>query len=408
MNNQEKLNTAIRLSQSYILLLLKGNIDSEQLSNIEKLFESCPVVMEKVDVKTNEFGKTTNVGGMAENHRIVISFDDIDKININNEIELNKLLSTIIHEYAHKIRAINNEYGEMFEESFATIFAELCINNARLKLNDVQDNKELFETLDSVNYQKYESQVRALLYVLKQNGLDIKMIIEYIAGNQEQFKQVCSQILGNEFNSYFDSISSKQNEKSEQILIDIIVKYIKEKGLNISDYWNKDGSKLSQDNLYFRGSSTLCKSVINVGIENFTPDEQQFYKYYESSVKVASENDSFIRKEKIDRIRQFIESNFSLKEKSLEEIYDTIIDLCSTYIQYQNKDDEESRIFIGEIVKIIPDIENFKIKFINLRVTGQDKRIFEDLNVDNITYDDIISNLNRLSETENKESGFTK
>lgn len=29
MNNQEKLNTAIRLSQSYILLFLKRNSDSE-------------------------------------------------------------------------------------------------------------------------------------------------------------------------------------------------------------------------------------------------------------------------------------------------------------------------------------------------------------------------------------------
>ena len=49
----------------------------------------------------------------------------------------------------------------MLEESFASIFAEVCINNAR------KDNEQ-FEMLNSVKYQRYESEVRGLLYVLKQ------------------------------------------------------------------------------------------------------------------------------------------------------------------------------------------------------------------------------------------------
>ena len=115
--------------------------------------------------------------------------------------------------------------------------------------------------------------------------------------------------------------------------------------------------------------------------------------------------------EKIDRIRQFIETNFSLKGKSLEEIYDTIIDLCSAYIQHQSRDDEESKIFIAEIKKIIPNIESFKTKFISLRVSGQDKNIFNNLNLDNITYADIVSNMNRLLQVdniENEKSGSVK
>ena len=31
---------------------------------------------------------------------------------------------------------MNNQYGEMLEESFASIFAEVCINNARIKLRN--------------------------------------------------------------------------------------------------------------------------------------------------------------------------------------------------------------------------------------------------------------------------------
>lgn len=405
MNNQEKLNLAIKLSQSYILLFLKEHINSEQLLRIEELFNTCPVVLEQLGTTTNDFGKNENIGGNAQDDKIVINSADIEKMNINNEYELNKILGTIIHEYAHKIRAIKNQYGEMFEEAFASIFAEVCINNARLKLNDKKENKEPFEMLDSINYQKAESQVRALLYILKQQGLDLEMIAEYIAGSQKQFKHVCLQTFGEKFNDYFNSISNKDNDNSEQIIIELITEYIKYRGLNISNYW-ENNNQLTQNNLYFKGSPTLAKAVVNSGIESFMPEEQEFYKYYESSVKIENENDSFIDREKMDRIRQFIETNFSLKEKSLEELYDTIIDLCSTYIQHQNRDDEESKIFIEEITKVIPDIDILKTKFISLRVSGKDKNIFDSLDLDNISYSDIISSMNKLLQIDNMENNI--
>jgi hypothetical protein len=404
MDNQEKLNYVVKLAQSYILLFLKEHINSEQLSNIESLFNSCPVVIEQLGTETNEFEKISNIGGVAQKDKIIINLTDLEKININNETELNKLLGTIIHEYAHKIRAINNQYGEMLEESFASIFAEVCINNARLKLNDSQEKQEVFEMQDSVNYQKYESQVRGLLYILKQKGLDKQLIVEYIAGNQVRFKQTCIQLFGNIFIDYFNSISSKNNELSEEMLISVITQYIRQNGLNISDYWSKDANQLTQNNLYFRGSPTLCRGVLSSGIESFKPEEQEFYKYFESSVKIANDNDSFISQEKVDRIKQFIETKYSLKDKSIDEIYDTIIDLCSTYIQHQNRDDEESRIFIENISKIIPDIDDFKTKFVSLRVSGKDKKIFDTLDLNNLTYIDIVSSMNKLLQVKNIES----
>ena len=408
MSNEEKLSSAVKLAQSYILLFLKENISSEQILNVERLFIDCPVVIENIKNETNEFGKTTSVGGISQNDKISIGLNDIEKTNINNETERNKLLGTIIHEYAHKIRAINNEYGEMFEESFSSIFAEVCINNARLKTGDKEDNKEIFEMLDSVEYQKFESQARGLLYLLKQNNYDYRLIAEYIAGNEEYFKQTCTQILGDNFMDYYNSISSKNNAESEEKLINLIVQYIRNNGLNISDYWSKDSNKLMSNNLYFRGSPTLCKGVVMAGKQSFKPEEQDFYKYYESSVELANENNNTINQEKIDRIKQYISVNFSLEGKSLEEVYDTIIDLCSTYIQHQNKEDEESKIFIEEIKKIIPDIDGFKTKFVNLRVAGLDKKIFESLDLNNISYDDIISNMDKLLNLEKPESGFTR
>lgn len=403
MDNQEKINSAVKIAQSYILLYLKEYLDSEELTNIENLFKNCPIVVEELNTSNNEFGKNVQVGGLAEDDKIVIGLSEVDKVNLNNEFELNKLLGIIIHEYAHKIRSLKNQYGEMLEESFASIFAEVCINNARLKLSDNQEIKEPFEMLNSVDYQRYESQIRAILYVLKQNGLDQKLVAEYIAGNQEKFKQSCIQIFGEDFDNYFNSINRKDNENSEQIIIKIIANYIKQRGLNISNYWKKN-NRLTQDNLYFKGSPTLVRAIINAGVESFKLEEQEFYKYYESSEKIASENDRFINQEKIDRIKQFIETNFSLKGKSLEEIYDTIIDLCSAYIQRQSRDDEESKIFITEINRIIPDIESFKTKFISLRVSGQDKSIFDNLDLDNITYNDVMLNMNKLLQIESMDN----
>lgn len=405
MSNEEKLFRCTDLAQSYIMLFLEEYMNYEQLQGVRDLFINCPVVIGHNAREVNEFGKITNIGGTSESDKISISLSDIEKVNITDEVSANGLLGVIIHEYAHKIRAINNEYGEMFEEAFASIFAEVCINNARAKLGNDGDKQELFEMLDSVNYQGFESQVRGILYILKQHGIDKRLIAEYIAGSQEYFKQICIQIFGDAFIDYFNTVSSRNNSTSETMLISIITQYIKQRGLNISAYWSKDGNQLSEDNLYFRGSPTLCRGVVAAGKESFKLEEQEFYKHYEYSANVADENSARISQEKIDRINQVIETKFSLNRKSIEELYDTIIDLCSTYIQHQNRDDEESKIFIGEITKLIPRIDELRTKFVSLRVAGLDRNIFENLDLDNITFDDIIRSMNSLLNIQTEENG---
>ena len=388
MENIEKLNTAVKISQSYIMLLLKDYLDESEISN-----------------KQNEFGYSQAIGGIAQKDKISINIKDVEYTNIENEVELNKLLGTIIHEYAHHIRQVDKKYGSMLEESFATIFSELCINNAKLKLNS--NNKELFQNITSVNYQKYESQARALLYVLKQHNLDIKMIIEYITGDEEKFKQVCTQILGSNYLNYHNSISSKNNENSENALIELISQYIKNNGLSIADYWNGDKNQVSQNNMYFHGSPTLDKSIVKTGIEYFKPEEQQLYRSSEYSVQIANSNSNFVNEEKRNRILKHIKLNYDIKGKDFDEVYDIIIDLCSSYLQIKSKSDEESKIFIEEITKMIPNIDDFRNKFVSLRIKGQDKYIFNGLNPENITYDAIFYNMNNLLSQE-KEEGFSR
>ena len=400
--NEEKLNKLVKVAQSYILQFLKEYMNSEQIQKIEQMFQSCPIIADRIDNSPTQLGKKENIGGVAEKDKIVVCLDCVDRINLANEQEVNKLLGTIIHEYAHKIRALNNQYGEMLEESFATIFAEACINNARFKLNGNQASIESFEMLDSVNYQKYESQVRAMLYVLKQKGLDKQLIYEYVAGNQEKFKQICVQVFGANFINFYNSISSPQNMNSEQLIIQLLVEYIKKNGLNIQNYWEN-----TRGNLYFQGSPTLSKAVVNAGAESFLAEDQKAYHSFEYSVKVANENDNVIDCEKIDRIRKYIQEKFSLRGKSIEEIYDTIIELCSTYIQYQNKEDEESKLFISEVSKLIPNMNEFQSKFRMLRVARKDMEIFNNLDIENITYADIIASMNSLLE-ENKNNGMSR
>ncbi len=401
MSIEEKLSACTKLAQLYIRLLLKEYMNTEQLQDVEDLFLRFSVVPETNYKEISEFGKVTINGGYAFPDKITISERDIEVTSISNENELNKLVGTIIHEYAHRIRAINNKYGEMFEEAFASIFAEMCINNAMLKLSE---NKEVFGMLDSVKYQKYESQVRGILYILKQKGLDKELIVEYIAGNQEIFKQTCIQVFGDRFNDYFDNVTSRDNNGSEEMIINIIAQYIKQNGLNISNYWDKDIDQLSPNNLYFSGSPTLCRGIVNAGKESFKPEEQEFYSRCEYSVKVADDEVKFVEQEKNDRIRNVIETRYSLTGKSSEEIHDIVIDLCSDYIQHQNRTDEESKKFMDEMLKWMPTIEEFISKFKKLRAIGLDKNIFDNLDLKSITYNDIMLKIdNTINTIENEK-----
>lgn len=384
-----KLNTVVRMAQEKIITLLTDIHNEQAVAKARAVFSNYPIVLENIEVQKNEFGKTTQVGGYATSDRIVISQNDIQSIDLNTPYELDKILGTIIHEYAHKFRT---SYGNLFEEASASIFAEMCINYSKVKNNE--QSNELFNMVTSVDYQKAESQVRGILYVLKQKNMDIGMMVEYILGDENRFKQVCGQIFGSSFDTYFaqansTSISQQFTNESEKIITQILTDYIKNNQISYKDYWSSGKNIASPTNLYFSGSPVLVQSVVNAGIGAIREDEKDLYRTFEYTSRVNQEQSQFIEDEKRTRIRNKLEQSFNLSGKSSDDIYDSLVDICSTYIQHKSSDSEESIIYVEELKKLIPNIEKFADTFKQLRVARLDSTILDNMDLSSLSYSQI-------------------
>lgn len=408
----EKLNQVVSMAQEKILALLTDLHNEQAIAKAQAIFSSCPIVLETIDVQRNEFGKTTQVGGYATPNSIVISQNDIQKLNLNEQQALDNALGTIIHEYAHKFRQVDSKYGEMFEEASASIFAEMCVNYSKVKNNE--PNNELFNMLTSVDYQKAESQVRGILYTLKQRNMDISMMTEYILGDENKFKQVCTQLFGNSFENYFTqanstSIHQQNTSVSEKLITQILTDYAKNNQLSYKDYWASGKNLASATNLYYNGSPVLVQSVVNAGIGAIREDEKDLYRTFEYTAKVNQEQSQFIDDEKRTRIKDKLNQEFNLSGKSKDEIYDSLVDICSTYIQNKASDSEESIIYVEELKKIIPNIEEFADTFRQLRVSRLDSTILENMDLSNISFNQISDKMSSLmpkSQTEDVEKDF--
>lgn len=407
----EKLNKVVSIAQEKILTLLNDLHNEQAVVKAQTVFSSCPIVLETIDVQKNEFGKTTQVGGYATPDRIAISQNDIQKINLNTPQELENLLGTIIHEYVHQFRRVDSQYGNLFEEASASIFAEMCVNYSKVKNNE--QNNTLFNMVQSVDYQKAESQVRGILYVLKQKNMDISMMTEYILGDENRFKQICSQMFGSSFDNYFNQANNTPTHQqytniSEEMITQILTDYVKNNQLSYRNYW-KNNNVASSTNLYFSGSPVLVQSVANAGISAIRDDEQDLYKAFEYTAKVNQEQSQFIDDEKRTRIKDKLNQSINLSGKSEDEIYDSLVDICSTYIQNKSNDSEESIIYVEELKKIIPNIEEFADTFKQLRVSRLDSSILENMDLSNISFGQIYDKMSLLmpkSQTSKVEKNF--
>lgn len=412
MTEQElsnKLNTVVRMAQERVITLLTDIHNEQAIAKARAVFSNYPVVLENIEIQKNEFGKTTQVGGYATSDRIVISQNDIQRIDLNTPYELDKILGTIIHEYAHKFRT---SYGNLFEEASASIFAEMCINYSKVKNNE--QSNELFNMVTSVDYQKAESQVRGILYVLKQKNMDIGMMVEYILGDENRFKQLCGQIFGSSFDTYFSqanstSISQQFTNESEKLITQILTDYIKNNQISYKDYWSSGKNIASPTNLYFSGSPVLVQSVVNAGIDVIREDEKDLYRTFEYTSRVNREHSQFIEDEKRTRIRNKLEQSFNLSGKSSDDIYDSLVDICSTYIQHKSSDSEESIIYVEELKKLIPNIEEFADTFKQLRVARLDSTILDNMDLSSISYSQIYDKMVSLMpkpKTEQSDVGY--
>lgn len=396
---QVKLDSVVKLAQSKIVELLSDFSNEQALEKATQVFSACPIVLETIDIQTNEFGKTTQVGGYATPDKIIISQNDIQKLNLDDQQALDNAIGTIIHEYAHKFRQVNSKYGNLFEEASASIFAEMCVNHSKSKNNE--QNSELFTMNTSIEYQKAESQVRGILYILKQKNMDISMMTEYVLGDETKFKQTCSQIFGEAFDDYFNQASNtpthrQNNSVSEELITQILTDYVKNNQLSYKDYWSNDRKIASSTNLYSNGSSVLAQSVVNAGKDAVKDEERPLYVRFAMGSKDYQKKSQSVDDETRERIRNKIEQEYSLSNKSNEDIYDTLLELCSSYIQHKNRTDEESQIYLEELNKIIPNIEEFVNSFRQLRVAQLDSKMVESIDSNNASYNNISSIMNSM------------
>ena len=329
-----------------------------------------------------------NIGGYASKEGIFIP-DKYTRYNTDAEFDEDVTLSTIIHEYAHRLRSANSKYGMMFEEGFATIFAEACIIHYKIK--EQMKNRETITrpsvyTDTSFEYQKAESQVIAILYVLNQKGMDIDLIGEYIFGDQNVFKQKCIQIFGDEFSRYFEQANSYNDDYTiqEDLLINILKDYICKNGLDLKKYWETNSLLL-----YNRNSSTLMKSIVAAGETAFKESDKKEYKLCEHNAKTFMDDEQSEREGRITRIRKIVEERYNISGKSKEEIYNILERLCSDYIQGKNSDNKENLILNDEIRRIFPKIEEFIEKFLALRQYTTSSAILENLELENVSYSSI-------------------
>lgn len=396
---------ALREAQELILEFARDYFDEKVVADVVKVIRECPIYF--VDPKDDDYmGDSRDEVCDRKSVEAYVSKAGIFLPNYamsyskTAEFDRDVTIGVIIHEYAHVLREINSDYGNMFEEGFATVFAESCIIHSELKKQTVNGQKlEQPSVLSHVvgKYAKAVSQIRSILYILNQNGLDMKLMGEYIFGNQDVFKQKCVDILGKEFATYFDLANSSRDQyyndydnkeqNSEIMLIHLISNYIKQKGLNISNYW--DRNHIVQ---YNRSAETLCKGVVSAGITSVREEDKDTFKNFEWQVKVINQESANDISDRIDRIKSIIAEKFTLSGKSKEEVYHTIYNLCGEYFNRVGSNKKENKLFIEELKKVVPNLDGLVRTFVDLRSFTTSPSLLDGLDVANgISYQQISS-----------------
>lgn len=393
---------SVEKAKEIIIDFLKDNFRQELISSVENILKNYPI--HNVDEKTinetksnkDEIYDEEHIGACATDKGIFLP-KHLTRYYPDAEFDEDVTLSVIIHEYAHIFRKLNSEYGYMFEEGFVTMFAEACIAHYKIK-KQMQEGKNVTQPEMYINsswkYKKAESQVTSILYILNQHGVDIELLGEYIFGDENVFKQKCSQIFGERFSTYFDLANSNQDQyyndydfkeqNSEILLTDILKEYIVKNGLDLKKYSDRNNLLL-----YNRGSKTLAKGIVAAGESSFKETDKEEYKLFESFVRMSLEDEQQEKDNRINRIKQIINEKYSFSGKSREEIYSILESLCSDYIQRKNSSKKENIIFTEELKKTFTDIEEVTKKFIELRTFTISSSVFDGLNLENVSYLDI-------------------
>lgn len=396
LQNNEK--NIVELAQKYITLFLKDKVSEEEMIQIQNMFQTLPVEFVDMQSVTSELGHTEKSGGFYNrtDMKITVSNSSSHISKYTSEYELLSKLDPIIHEYTHAIRALkNNNYDRLLEEGFVVIFTEACINYSKnLASGKTDENSFKYESRVSNKYSNYVSQIKGLLYLTRDKGLDVNMITDYITCNKDIFIAKYQAIFGEKLKEYLEVASSRDNSNSEEVLVNLITDYIKQHGISLSEYYQNSS-------IYSTGSNSLAKSIISLGIDCLNPEDREYYKSLEYACKISETDKNLRDDETVKRIQGVINNKYTLANKSATEIENTICDLCSDYIQHEGSDDKEWKVFISQLKADFPNIQDFVEKYRKLRIARQDSKILDGLDLSNLTYDDILNNMNNLLNQEN-------
>lgn len=111
---------------------------------------------------------------------------------------------------------------------------------------------------------------------------------------------------------------------------------------------------------------------------------------------MEQEKRQFVDDEKRTRIQNMITQKYGLSGKTPEQLHETLMDICSDYIQLKSRTDEEGIIYLEEVKKVIPNIEEFSSTFKQLRVSGLDKKLLENIDLNNISYSSLFTSMGSL------------
>lgn len=226
-------------------------------------------------------------------NRTEVLYDDIElnglachesrTIKINQIISLNieRVLSYLIHEYCHMFIDRNYKiykglFPELISEGMCDTFSDLVMNYYFKKHNDIFcKGRKLSIQLpyDSISkYKFYNGWVRTMLYPLEETGKDKEAIIELLLGKPIRFFELT---MGSEFSENIPS-----DEFGFPLNDDIDMTY---KQLYLHNY--KAYHNINKESIYYRMNHILAAFIIQEKIEH--TDEIPIYDLHD---RIFNEN----------------------------------------------------------------------------------------------------------------------
>lgn len=202
--SEEEISYAVESAKEMMKNFVENVFGEETLNKVLPVLEQVTVKIDK-DPKIAE-----QCGGYFDGESVYLT-----EQTCKNCKDTISILSIIMHEYAHAFsRLISNgmltSIDAVTEEALANVFAEMCINfyiknNQEISYLSKEQNIQLQQNGYTIDYAYAEEGnfTRSILYALKCQKMDINAIREYLFGKKENYIDICTEILGDDF---FDNV----------------------------------------------------------------------------------------------------------------------------------------------------------------------------------------------------------